>query len=158
MKRIMGWKRQGGQTSEGHSSEWSLLNEWEGLEDLGRRVAGTGRKATGFRDRDWREEEQEEDDGWPRQRSKGPERESVYRLWCMNSRAVSKSPRSAESLWIGAKKIHWPTVSRLWCRREKLAMNHEVVFCSPCRDKAGITPCPPFILKEIRLHELHKGV
>lgn len=33
-------------------------------------------------------------------------RESVYRLWFINSRAVSKSSRSSESLWIGAKKMH----------------------------------------------------
>lgn len=33
-------------------------------------------------------------------------RGSVYRLWFINSRAVSKSSRSSESLWIGAKKMH----------------------------------------------------
>lgn len=45
--------------------------------------------------------EDEEDEG-----DAGQEvlRENVYRLWFINSRAVSKSSRSSESLWIKAKE------------------------------------------------------
>lgn len=150
-------------TGERGSHKWVIAVQWvrrRGLQGHGRLIAGTGRKATGVRDRDW--------GGGGRAggrwrlagvESKGPERESVYRRWCINSRAVSKSARSAESLWIGAQKIHWPTVSHLWCRKDRLVVKHEVIFCSPSRDKAGITLRPlRFSLKKIRLHVRHEGV
>lgn len=50
----------------------------------------------------------EEGEEWEEDGDEGQEvlRGSVYRLWFINSRAVSKSSRSSESLWIGAKKMH----------------------------------------------------
>lgn len=111
LKKIMGWKQQGGETSTGHTSGW-WLEDWRTTADG--LLAGIGRKTTGVTDKDGGG--RAGDDGWPRPR--GPESESVYRLCFINSRAVSKSPRSADSLWIGAKKIHLPTMSPLWCSRQ----------------------------------------
>lgn len=53
------------------------------------------------------EEEEQEEDGDACQEVL---RECVYRLWFINSRAVSKSSRSSESLWIEAKKTHSPII------------------------------------------------
>lgn len=104
-RKTIGQKRHGGQRSQGHTSGRSLWNEWEGedSEGHGRRVAGTGRRATSVRGRDGGERRNRRK---TTAGSEGPGRESVYRLWRINSRAVSKSPRSAESLWIGAKTVH----------------------------------------------------
>lgn len=141
-----------GWTDEHGSHKWVIAVEWvrgRGLEDwratADGSLAGIGRKTTGVRDKDGGGRAVE-DDGWPRPR--GPESESVYRLCFINSRAVSKSPRSAESLWIGAKKIHLPTMSLLWCRRQDWLWLMKWFFSSIRRGNAGVTLPPRLLFKK----------
>lgn len=99
------------------------------------------------------EGEEREEDG-----DEGQEvlRGSVYRLWFINSRAVSKSSRSSESLWIGAKKMHLLKSPYPLVQKTRLINDFMKLFSAPLGEAKLRVTQPSFLNTTPRA--THKGI